>query len=94
MVGVCFSLFPLSPELHVGSQGTSSSGSSHGKTSSASPLLDVVTNSALELSDCGPDDTVILELVSCGSDDTVILDEDYSPSRKRQKEDQDAKHIS
>lgn len=94
MVGVYFSLFPLFPELHVDSQGTSSSGSSEGTTSSASPLLDVVTNSVLDLSGCRPDDTVILKFVSCDSDDTVILDDDYSPSRKRQKEDQDAKRVS
>ncbi|XP_037646046.1 uncharacterized protein LOC119500412 [Sebastes umbrosus] len=75
------------------SQGTSSSGSSEGTTSSASPLLDVVTNSVLDLSGCRPDDTVILKFVSCDSDDTVILDDDYSPSRKRQKEDQDAKRL-
>ncbi|XP_036975969.1 uncharacterized protein LOC119031531 [Acanthopagrus latus] len=63
-----------------GSQGTTSSSCSQRTASSASPLLDVATNSELELS-------------ACSSNDTIILAEDDSPSRKRQKANKDAKHL-
>ncbi|XP_071329073.1 uncharacterized protein [Trachinotus anak] len=39
------------------------------------------------------DDTVILKIVSCNSDDTIILEESDSPSRKRQRADEEAKHV-
>ncbi|XP_029011790.1 uncharacterized protein LOC114858567 [Betta splendens] len=47
---------------------------------------------SLELSVCSSEGTVILELESCNSDDTIILDKN-SPSRKRQRENDNAKHV-
>ncbi len=92
MIFLCFPLFHLSPEQRLDFQETASSSSNPGTTSSASPLLDVTTNSPLE--PLASDDIVILELKTCSSDDTVILEGDLSPARKRQKTDDDAKNVS